>query len=234
MDLPSPPDLLTLLRVSFTYTVDFIIGTIKALRTPTIFTLIIGIILSVLINLHTSVQSFSRFSHAVVGLMIISLVTFVLIACCIAPSVYVQHVYPEARVLITARMVMVLAIVFMGWIIGQAITKSTRANWWRHWIIILGLYLLLCLVSLYPLRASGLLYKDLPSYQKWSQFWDDRDREIREEREQGKSEIEVMAIDHIIPRVGELTPDPDYWYNRCAAVYYRVGSISAHLSGWDD
>jgi hypothetical protein len=45
--------------------------------------------------------------------------------------------------------------------------------------------------------------------------------------------LEVMQLDHVIPDVGELNPDPGYWYNQCAAGYYGIDSISANQPGWD-
>jgi hypothetical protein len=36
-----------------------------------------------------------------------------------------------------------------------------------------------------------------------------------------------------LPDIGELDPDPGYWYNQCAAGYYGVDTISANQPGWD-
>ncbi len=234
MELPSPPDLYSLIRMSFTHSMDFIIGTIKALRTPSIYTLFIGFFLSVVINLRFSIPGFSRLSHIMISMLLVPLATYVLIACCMAPSAYVQRAFPESRALITARVVMVCAIMLLGWIAAQALTKKFGLPFKQKSVLIVSTLFFLCAMCLYPLRAAGVVFKDLPHYQKWSQFWDTRDREIRDASERGVQDIEVVQIDHVIPRVGELSPDPGYWYNGCASAYYGVDSISASLPGWDD
>ena len=47
-------------------------------------------------------------------------------------------------------------------------------------------------------------------------------------------DVEVMHLDKVIKWVGELSGDPGFWYNRCAAEYYGVESISATISVWDE
>ncbi len=234
MALPSPPDLYSLIRMSFTHSMDFIVGTIKALRTPSIYTLIIAFFLSVALNLRFQLPGFSRFSHLLIGVLLIPLAAYLLIVCCMAPSAYVQHAYPESRALILARVVMVCAIMCLGWIAAQVLTKKYGLSFKYKSVLVVCTLFVLSAMCLYPLRAADVVIKDLPHYQKWSQFWDARDREIRDAKESGVQDIEVVQIDHIIPRVGELSPDPGFWYNGCAAEYYGVDSISASLSGWDD
>jgi hypothetical protein len=60
-----------------------------------------------------------------------------------------------------------------------------------------------------------------------------RDTDIRTASAQGFVDVQVVEIDHIIDRVGDLAPDPGHWYNICAAAYYQVNSIRADLPGGD-
>ena len=54
------------------------------------------------------------------------------------------------------------------------------------------------------------------------------------ERRLGAREIEVVLIDHIIPDVAELAPDPNFYYNNGAEWYYDIRSLAANQPGWDD
>ena len=42
-----------------------------------------------------------------------------------------------------------------------------------------------------------------------------------------------MVLDHPIPWVAELGPDPAAAYNLCAQEYYGIPAIIADLPGWD-
>ena len=95
-----------------------------------------------------------------------------------------------------------------------------------------GLALAGCLAS--PLWTARVYWGELSRYQRWAQFWDRRDSVLRQSSRQGELDVHVMEIDHIIPRVGELSPQPDAWYNQCASIYYRLHTISADLPGWDE
>jgi hypothetical protein len=128
---------------------------------------------------------------------------------------------------------MVLGLTVIGLILGFWGRRLLAHRRFRP-LIAVGSVLCLGVCALYPLRAAKNVISELPRYQKWSQFWDARDREIRDAGESGVQDIEVIQIDHIIPRVGDLSPDPGYWYNLCAAEYYGADSIRASLPGWDD
>lgn len=62
---------------------------------PSINTLFIGFILSLAINLRFSIPGFSQLSHVITGMLLVPLATYVLIACCMASSAYVQREFPS-------------------------------------------------------------------------------------------------------------------------------------------
>jgi len=68
---------------------------------------------------------------------------------------------------------------------------------------------------------------------KWSSLWDRRHRVLQATHQDGVKDINVMALDHIIPDVSDLSPDAGFWYNVCAASYYGLSSIKADQAGWD-
>ena len=86
----------------------------------------------------------------------------------------------------------------------------------------------------YALGTMISTLDDLDRYQRWARFWDARHAQIVSERRAGAGAIEVVLMDHIIPDVAELQPDPNYFYNNCAEWYYDIQSLAANQSGWDE
>ena len=98
----------------------------------------------------------------------------------------------------------------------------------------LGVILLTGILLVYPLYASRNYISRLPEYAKWAAFWDQHDLAIQQGKQAGIMDLNVVQIDHIIPDVGGLSPDPGHWYNICASQYYSVKTITADQPGWDD
>jgi hypothetical protein len=94
--------------------------------------------------------------------------------------------------------------------------------------------LVILATSMYPLRAYPHLVERESFMKKWAVLWDRRDSEIREAVEKGESQAHVMELDHPIPWVAELGPDPNAGYNVCAQEYYGLPAIVADLPGWDN
>jgi hypothetical protein len=150
------------------------------------------------------------------------------------PFAYVQDSYPEERALILPSTFLVAGLGIGGWILGRETAERLRA-FKRGASIAALLGAALLLVSwAYPLGAGWQELGQAPRYQKWARFWDQRHASILEAKRAGERDVDVIEIDHIIPDVGELSPDPGYWYNNCAAGWYGLRTISATLPGWDE
>ena len=232
-NLPPPPDLFTLANLSLRYALDFIRGSFEALPLPSVYTLFFCVVFALNFPLIRDEETPLRSRCVLLGVLATTIVVYALVFSVMIPFVYTQRAYPEPRALIASRYVMVLGLTVIGLILGFWGRRLFARRRFRAMIVV-GSVLCLGILALYPLRATKNVISEWPRYQKWSQFWDARDREIRDAKESGVQDIEVVQIDHIIPRVGELSPDPGFWYNGCAAEYYGVDSISASLSGWDD
>jgi hypothetical protein len=234
LGLPEPPNLPTLLRLSIQYAYTFLHSTIKD---SFLSHLLIFMSLLVLTSIMPPNQRYSgreSIPNPFLRLALLSFTAFILIMCVIAPSVWAQSDYPVARAMILARWITVLTSAVAGWIVGGIVRQRLQplGRWQGYWILASAL-LVIAIIAFPCMEAKGAL-ADLRRYQHWSNAWDARDQQIREARSQGIFEINVMELDHIIPDVAELRPDPDYWYNNCAESYYDVHSIIADQPGWDD
>jgi hypothetical protein len=128
---------------------------------------------------------------------------------------------------------MILSLTASGSLAGLWIHQLLQTRSIKPVFYYSSILLIMGILFIYPIYASMKIYNDYPKYQRWATFWDKRDQEIRSAMQKNIMNLEVVNIDHIIPQVGDLSADPGYWYNGCAAGYYGVGSISANQPGWD-
>lgn len=234
MNLPTPPDLITVVRMSVRSAYIFTHSSVKRLLFSNVIIFASFLVLSFQIKAHNQSSISLRVFRFAGGLLLVPMIGFLLIVCCTAPSAYAQSSYPELRALITARFVLVVAAAVFGALVGQGayLLLKPAYNKSGYWLSVSAI--LFGLMSIYPLFTAKNTLAEVPAYRKWATFWDKRDKEIRTAEMHGINDIEVVWIDSIIPRVGDLSPDPGYWYNNCAEGYYEMWSISANKSGWDD
>jgi len=231
MNLPPPPGALSLLKMSLMHTRIFLAVTRKQTWSN-----LVMMFVPLCLSFYCSAKGLTTattFKTLVQALVFIGLVSLFLVFCCMVPSAYAESSYPELRVLILARFVVVAGVVTACWKIGTFIEPQIKGRLLYAGVLGASVLVLVATYS-YPLIWAKSIYAEMPRYQKWAHFWDARDQQIREAQRQGVSQIEVVQIDHIVPRVGELSPDPGYWYNVCASWYYGIHSISANQPGWDE
>lgn len=174
--------------------------------------------------------------NLILWIVLLSFASIFLIACVMLPATYVQVSYPPERALILAQVVLTTVCIVGGVLIllgfGDIFNLDRIKN--------AGLYSLLKAVSLMMILSvtisSVLLLQKhaskLEFYDRWSRFWDERHEELMDAGRKNKNEIHVIELDHVISDVGELSPDPDYWYNNCAEMYYGIDKIYADQPGW--
>lgn len=225
--MPARADLASFLALTARCPASFLLGSIRGNPLPTAVTLIVfassALVLGAQGRASASQMPLALFMKgaAILG------ATYILIAATCAPSILAQGSYPGLRALLPARFVMVLALASVGWILGTGLHDHIFGNLSLNRIVLLFAVLSLLAGAIYGLRAGVLTLREYERFERWSNQWDDRDREIRRRKDQGIRDIEVKEIDHIIPNVAELSADPRSWYNACAARYYGVRSLRA-------
>jgi len=227
----SHPSFLGVVSHSFNYGLTFIVGAIRSAPLPIFILLFLGFLFALVIrNKYSSMPPISIKTTIFIMVVIIAL-GYLLCVISMSPSVYAQNAYPGERALLAARFICVVSLFSVGWLIGYAVRlPAILVN--RFAIYSLGMLIILAILFAYPLRTVPKITSNISFYSKWSDAWDTRDQLIRELKKDGQNDIEVINIDHPIKDVGELSPDPSYWYNVCAAQYYGVNSIKADLAGW--
>jgi hypothetical protein len=242
--MPPQPGLFETMSIALQSTVIYTYITLKYQMLPNILLVIFFVLLSIFAPRASAIAQTFSFRCWFLNGITAGISAFILIFCSMLPFAYVQHGYPDQRSLIIPRFIMVLGEAFAGWLAGEAISRLSLVIHKPHDIaslqprrVALGYALiavaLLVGASLYPLSAANDQLSQTWHYQKWARFWDARDLAIQQARLEHRSNVKVVKIDHIIPDVADLSPDPRNWYNGCAAMYYGVTAISATLPGWD-
>jgi len=154
-----------------------------------------------------------------------------IVVACMLPNAYVQSGYPELRALIIPRFVLVASTAGCGWLTGWFVhTRLARRPRGDYQVASLLAGLILVAAALSPLYAASPILSRAPLFIKWAHLWDKRDQQIRYAASYNQGSLQVMELDHIIPRVGELQVGS--WYTQCADQYYDI-QILPNLPGWD-
>ena len=176
-------------------------------------------------------QFVGSWREALIGIAIVGAASSAVILACMLPSAYAQSSYPVGRALILAAFAVALAVAAVGAILGSFL-DAQPLKYQKTALRVAGMAAVIA--GAYALAGTISTLDDLDRYQRWARFWDARHAQILEARRAGTGSIEVVLMDHIIPDVAELQPDPDYFYNNCAEWYYDLESLAANQPGWDE
>ncbi|MGV8026819.1 MAG: DUF6056 family protein [Anaerolineaceae bacterium] len=146
----------------------------------------------------------------------------ILLVCVTAPTAYGMLAYPEERAWMLGRFVTVFTIIVAGFSAG-----ILSHRWMDRFVDTCLVFIIILLVlSLYPLKGAWAEWQQIPKWQAIAQAWDVRHADIQQKVSAGETFLTVKAFDSI-GTVAELTDDPNYWVNTCAATYYGVEEITA-------
>jgi hypothetical protein len=132
---------------------------------------------------------------------------------------------PPARSYTMVQFTVALAVLAVGWTIGQALTKHTRHPSPRIGWAAGGVLAVLAVSAIGEVAA---IRQVLPAVEAAAQVWDQQDRMLRAQAAAGNTQVTFPVPQYdLAPLVGLETigADPDFWVNRCAAVYYSLQSV---------
>lgn len=210
------PNLISIAVLSLKFAVDFIYFSIRGYWIPTIVSIGMGL----LMGIHYSRTN--QMKENIAGMVIIIITAFFLVACVIAPTVYGMMAYPEHRVMLLARFIMVSGILIFWFFLGGFFKRILQKSGFVNQLNAIGL-LVLCL---YPLWQSSAIFNSIKLSIDRARLWDDRNNQILEEIAEGEIHIQTNALD-AFSEIAELDDDPAFWVNQCAAEFYGVKAITA-------
>ncbi len=224
-----PPDLLNLIKMSFTFSFQFMYISLNEYAFPFIIILLTSMLLAYVLFYKPGRGAGLHPTSLVTVIFSLPLFVYLIMVCICAPSAFGESTYPEPRVLVTAFTFMVALIIIEGFIFGICLGLLHQQSFELPPIELrIFSILFLVVLSLYPLYSTRKLLQDLPDYQKRAIAWDERHARIRALAGQGQQEITINSFDSISSLM-ELGPESSMWVNQCAAYYYGVQSITAEL-----
>jgi len=216
--LPQAPNIWVVMQLSFRYAMDFIIYSLRGLPIP----ILISFLASALLTYHISANNIELINNKSgwVLVIVIPVITYLLIASVCAPTVYGMVAYPEPRALMIARFIMTISTVLWGGLIGILGHRIMD----RIVNICFALIIILGLLWIYPLRSTLQIWQQIPPAISRAAEWDSRREEITHQINTGVSLVEIPKLDSV-QGVSELTDDPQFWVNKCAASFYGAKFI---------
>ncbi len=214
----------------FRFAWDFIWNSVRSFVVPTIISVIsaFGIAFGASLGGNKKVEQPASGNYWV-AIGLVPLVSYILIASLVAPSVYVYgaHGFPEPRALFPACFVLTLALMTEGFWLGRLAARAViaRPAFQTSSGMIAISAVLIVVTALYPLWFLQKEARTLPQVQGYARQWDERNSFLLEQRQQGNLDI---VLDGIQPPGGliELRQDPNFWVNQCVADFYDLNSIA--------
>lgn len=238
LSLPPPPEFTRLVVMSLENAFVFYKISLYQQLLPNILCGLAALAIAFMVYMREPEQSLhesDRFPFIRVTLVFIGLLIagYLLIVCVMAPVAYGISSYPDLRTLIATRWIMVIQISGLGWLAGWTLSRWLNSRPRAIRLANLASMIIIFGVGALAVTQAKNIYVQIPHYQRWATYWDMRNDQILQAKQEGQTVVQVMEIDHIIQGVSELRADPFYWYNSCAARYYGIQRIYADQPGWD-
>jgi hypothetical protein len=191
----------------------------RALVIPRFVSVVAGAALSSLVGCalgnRLKIQSRVRLTLTVASMILVLLLGLWLAA---SQNHLTPPAYPDLRAYLLGHCTMAIVYVLVGLIFGGLLTWRARNQF--------ALAILFGVCLLQPLLVANRVYSSLPAFQDRAAMWDQREKQILQARANGGQDVTVRALDSLAG-IAELSDNPGYWVNNCAARYYGVKSIRA-------
>ena len=212
----APTPVADLPRLVFNYTYAFFVLSVKDYHH--ILIALISALVGFVYPL-TGERSFKFNRYILLGGIVV-VITILLVAASLTPSIYVEKGLPAPRTMIIPRFIAAFGFALGGWVAGLTmweVTKSTALQ--------LGAVALLFISLAFPVYTTIDATHWVEIYAQRTQSWDMRESLIQNALQNGSPRVTVEAIDGL-PVGGIRDFDPPgktgYWITRCAADYYGI------------
>lgn len=146
--------------------------------------------------------------------------------CCFFPAAYAISAAPPPRALVVAQLVLVCTLVSLGWVAGEAAgayLNFRQLNPRRA--LVASLAALVVLLSFTFAASARRTFALAERARPLARLWDAHDASIRARIDAGEKNLTV-PVAYNIGGTDAMTSDPDWYVNKCMAVYYGAYSIT--------
>jgi hypothetical protein len=231
--MPARPHLFSFIRMAFTNSMIFIYISMKDNAFQNILAVLMPMLITYVLYAHDKSLPKLRPSSLTLALFLIPVFSSLLVLAVCAPSAYAEFSYPEGRVLIEARFVMVFMMIAEGGLIGMSLSQfHLWANEPAPFYLQLILAAVFLVVILYPLYDARKTYLEIPFYRQRAATWDVHDAIIRASLQQGILDVNIKDSQassfDAFSGLSDLTSDPGNWVNQCAANFYGLHHLTVN------
>jgi hypothetical protein len=236
VNLPDPLSIPALINLLFWNLKVFFWQAVMRRTTYLVLPVLLGLGLGIWLPQWAKAQNKLRWGRLIGSGASIVLTAGVLIALVFLPGTYIFADYPPPRALILAQFVMLLAEILGGiWLselvkaLLAVVIKGETARKVSFAVlggVLIGTFLFA------PILLVRATLPEIPRLRHWSALWQDRHEQLIQAGAANAAEVHVVELDSIVNDIAELSPDPGYWYNNCAEMYYGIDAIYADQPGW--
>ena len=157
-------------------------------------------------------------------------IVYVLLVATYLPGWHFLGRTPDTRVLASATLTMVLAFAYLGHLAGREISvrgplaagaASSPIRSYR-----LGAALLLTVVAALALPIAARTFAERSTLAAYASAWDERDAYLQDAAASGNLSPTVRVLTNGTGLTLEMAEGSDSYMNECAAVYYRLRSVT--------
>jgi hypothetical protein len=161
-----------------------------------------------------------RWPVVVAGIVAAALVIFA----CMLPAFFALSSNPPGRAQVIPQFVLVCAMAALGWVLGTILRRPMTG-----WVAAAALVVLL---AFGPLLMAGEILQEVGASRAYAAAWDQLDREVRTERNQGVLDVTIRPLPStgLVHNLDFVGPDRHDWFNECVARYYDLNTIASTLS----
>jgi hypothetical protein len=220
-----PTNILHVPLLSFEFSLNFIVDSLKSLPLPHLIIVVFFASLSIVSAFIASTGQVITSKRIGIPLLVTAIIVFLSIAAIQAPSVEFYSSPPEPRGQALSRFTMLLGLAVMAWLVGQAVSY----RWQKQWLVVIAL-VGIGLGTVYTARLVTVNYSELPGYAYRADLWDQRDRDIKLAIAQGQKRLAVTVIDTHDIGVQDIMRSKDMngnWVSNCGSDYYGLDAIRA-------
>jgi hypothetical protein len=214
-------DLFTILRLSFMNAWVLLDQSVRGLFIPNLIIFLSIVFLFYQLSTESNYPLINEKTLFIVTGIIISAVW--LLVCICAPTAYSMMAFPEPRAIILSRAVIIVMMMLLGGLAGLA------SHVFMERIVdtcLVSVFILGAMVTIYPIRTAIQNWQQVTPAQVRAEIWDTRKIIIDQALRDGKDYLELTPINSV-NGIYELTSDPTFWVNRCAADYFGINSLKA-------
>ena len=146
--------------------------------------------------------------------------------CCFFPASYAISTAPPPRALVVAQLVLVCTLVSLGWVAGEAAAAYFKVRRLKpQRALVFTLAVLVLMLSLTFVESARRTFALAERARPLARLWDAHDAEIRARIAGGEKSLTV-PVAYNIGGTDVMTPDPEWYVNKCMSVYYGAYSIT--------